>query len=500
MGLKKSSITFFLLIIGMVVWGQTETVQYDVHRNIITLEQLSELDLSQTLIKRSPWFYVQERDLDENGQRIILDTVKIDASEPLGYRGDYWRFRIHFNKVTKQAGNANQYLIEGITLFRDTVRSLKGFLMLDSVKHNLYDVGDYDAEVEAVGTIFGHYLLAETDTSIPNSGKYSGKATFNFIQQGGEILYDDNLFLSDGFCNNMYEGVFESYDGLVREKCNWGDYRIPDSDSLDYGAAEFWPNRKDHGWELWALAEYGRASDLMETLWYADDHWYVKYVPNDYSSDHYFTSGYDYHFSDSCYHAVAEKVSRKAWGKAFDHRTNYNYYRDTTDYKLNASTRSAVFHAMSDAGKEAFAVWNDLVLANTGFFAETDEAIVDIWYANDMEVVFLKNGIMDSCIIAGSDYGVYGKNRIYVGCEGFDCDNHVHLYFYRIADEPHHHTQFLCSYVNPASFEMFGEGQEDWYRINREQGGAMMWYKDDLYFRAWDGKEVVYYRVRLVKK
>ena len=47
---------------------------------------------------------------------------------------------------------------------------------------------------------------------------------------------------------------------------------------------------------------------------------------------------------------------------------------------------------------------------------------------------------------------------------------------------------------------MFGEGKEDWYRINREQGGAMMWYKDDLYFRAWDGKEVVYYRVRLVKK
>ena len=45
---------------------------------------------------------------------------------------------------------------------------------------------------------------------------------------------------------------------------------------------------------------------------------------------------------------------------------------------MNASTRSAVFHAMSDAGKEAFAIWNDLALANTGYFAETDEAIVDI--------------------------------------------------------------------------------------------------------------------------
>ena len=115
--MKKIFLTFCLFTIGFAGWGQLEMVHCTASTKIVTLEQLSELDLSPTLIKRSPWFYVQERDLDENGQRIILDTVKIDASEPLGYRGNYWRFRIHFNKVTKQAGNANQYLIEGITLF-----------------------------------------------------------------------------------------------------------------------------------------------------------------------------------------------------------------------------------------------------------------------------------------------------------------------------------------------------------------------------------------------
>lgn len=215
-----------------------------------------------------------------------------------------------------------------------------------------------------------------------------------------------------------------------------------------------------------------------------------------------FSPGYDYHFADSCYRAVAEKVSRRDWEKAFAHRIEYNYYRDTSDFYQNAQAKLSVFRAMNDESKEALAIWNDIALVNVGQFQETKESIVDIWYANQMETVFVKNGVMDSCIIAGNDYGVYGKNRIYVGCEGFDCDNYVHLYFYRIADEPYHHTQFLCDYSNHATFErtVSDSESEAWNNINRTQGGAMMWYKDDLYFRAWDGKEVVYYRVRLVGK
>lgn len=217
-----------------------------------------------------------------------------------------------------------------------------------------------------------------------------------------------------------------------------------------------------------------------------------------------FSPGYDYHFADSCYRAVAEKVSRRDWEKAFAHRIEYNYYRDTSDFYQNAQAKLSVFRAMNDESKEALAIWNDIALVNVGLFQETKESIVDIWYAIQMETVFVKNGVMDSCIIAGNDYGVYGKNRIYVGCEGFDCDNYVHLYFYRIADEPYHHTQFLCDYSNHATFErtVSDSESEAWNNINRTQGGAMMWYKDDLYFRAWDRDkgDIVYYRVRLVEK
>lgn len=218
-----------------------------------------------------------------------------------------------------------------------------------------------------------------------------------------------------------------------------------------------------------------------------------------------FNPGYGYHFADSCYRAVAEKVSRRDWEKAFAHRMEYNYYRDTSDSFQNSLAKLSVFRAMDDASKEEVTIWGEPGFENVGQFQETGEAIVDIWHPIEMEAVFVKNGIMDSCIIAGSDYGVYGKNRIYVGCEGFDCDNYVHLYFYRIADKPYHHTQFLCDYSNTATFERWTTSDsesEEWDNINRAQNGAMMWYKDALYFRAWDRdlEEIVYYRVKLVER
>ena len=205
----------------------------------------------------------------------------------------------------------------------------------------------------------------------------------------------------------------------------------------------------------------------------------------------YFKPGRSYGTTRPTYHAIAETINGEEWHNAYAHRAEYNYYRDT-NFRGKQATMLAVIHEMNDSGK-ATLKWNDLYLANTGFIKETGEAIVDIWYFNQMEAVFVKDSKMDSTLLAGSEYSTYGKNRIYVGSESFDCDGHVSLYFYRTTDNPHHHTQFLCHYANHDDFYIPCESEaeyDNWYSKD-----FLFWYKNYLYLRTSGG----YYRIHLEK-
>ena len=203
------------------------------------------------------------------------------------------------------------------------------------------------------------------------------------------------------------------------------------------------------------------------------------------SSDIYsdiYRDGYSYHLKKSSYTIKEEQVTREMWEEAYNHRFEYNYYRDTTDWWNNKNAKVAAFRTLSENGKESYA-WDDLVIDNIGHIIATDEYIVDIAYANDMNAVFVKDGVADSCIIAGSVYSAYGTNRIYVGCQGFDCDNHVWLYFYQTTDEPYHQTKFLCEYrkgdLDFGYYPIEDVDEAEWYSKN-----PMVWYKDRLYYRA----------------
>ena len=209
---------------------------------------------------------------------------------------------------------------------------------------------------------------------------------------------------------------------------------------------------------------------------------------------------YSFCLKDSCYTVVEEPVTREMWEEAHNHRLEYNFYRDTTDFYNNKSAEVAAFRTLSNEGQSSY-VWTDLWLCNIGRFTATEEDIVDIWYANEMNAVFVKDGVADSCIICGSHYSAYGTNRIYVGCQGFDCDNFVWLFFYQTIDKPYHQTKFLCEYRNESvtfehsSVDRFD--QEKWYSKN-----PMIWYKDMLYYRAMDSYDYQpkYYRLQLHHK
>jgi len=221
------------------------------------------------------------------------------------------------------------------------------------------------------------------------------------------------------------------------------------------------------------------------------------------SSDIYsdiYRDGYSFHLENSCYTIKEDQVTREMWEEAYTHRLEFNYYRDTTDcWDLDAKV--AAFRTLSEFGKESY-VWEDLGLCNIGHISATDEYIVDIWHENEMEAVFVKDGVADSCIIAGSDYSAYGTNRIYVGCHGFDCDNHVWLYFYQTTDKPYHQTKFLCEY-RKGDLDFGYHSIEDIDDTEWYSKYPMVWYKDRLYYRAihYTGdNHPEYYRLQILRK
>lgn len=169
-----------------------------------------------------------------------------------------------------------------------------------------------------------------------------------------------------------------------------------------------------------------------------------------------------------------EVITEQEWTNAVQHRAEYNCHRDTMDWHRRKRAEVAVFETLRDEDKTAY-VCTDLWLTNIGMFVERDETIVEIWHANDMEAVFVGNGVADTCRIAGSDFGVYSKDGIFVGCEGFDCDNHVHLYFYQHVDVS-----------APCHIRWLGEYTCSSYLQNYNDENALAWYKGCLYWTGFD--------------
>ena len=62
--------------------------------------------------------------------------------------------------------------------------------------------------------------------------------------------------LADGFSNNECIAIWTSYKTGKKMKCNWGDFRIPNSGRLDIGAGEFSVAEEyvKYGWENYTRA------------------------------------------------------------------------------------------------------------------------------------------------------------------------------------------------------------------------------------------------------
>jgi hypothetical protein len=176
---------------------------------------------------------------------------KIKRAETLGYIGDnFQRFHIRFISVIQNPTNHYEYLAYGKTMVKENVCSFQGKILV--AKSQLYKC---DIPTYKQGTAICEVVLYEDKKQL-STGFIKGKLITNFvIDDKGKFRYDALMFVADGFSNNQFIGSWTSYKTNASKKCNWGDYRIPDSGDLDSGTGEFIVSEKyvKNGWISYML-------------------------------------------------------------------------------------------------------------------------------------------------------------------------------------------------------------------------------------------------------
>jgi len=200
--------------------------------------------------------------------------TKTDNSQIYGFIGaDYQRLSIHFSSVKKDAQNPTRYLVRGKTLVKNNICNFDGAIVLQALRNldpPYKERGDFDKEHGFVEReISAKYLFKESPQQKAGRIFDGSLKTLVYTDRSDRVHYDDVDSDSDGYSNNQFTGTWKSYRGNTVKKCNWGDYRIPDSGDLDVGAGEFYPNEKyvENGWQAFKLTDEEREKAEKRAWW-----------------------------------------------------------------------------------------------------------------------------------------------------------------------------------------------------------------------------------------
>lgn len=234
-----------------------------------TIDDIRKLDFSHVIMPDTIFIEPDDYDFDKRDYTVNDNAFVLCWFEPIGFRSDnFQRFYIHYDTVYHKGNGV--YYVEGRTRYLDTVRFFSGKLTLDSLRMN-YE--EYLPSTGEFGSLFGHYLYDEDEFS--GGGTLSGKMKIGFAKINGRYYYDAFMLFADGYENNQYEGVWTSKDLSRLEKCNWGDFRIPNSNELDGGCVEFIPCEEflDRGWQTYTYA--WADDDSLWTIYLSDEQWFT---------------------------------------------------------------------------------------------------------------------------------------------------------------------------------------------------------------------------------
>ncbi len=247
------------------------------------------LTFGQTLTQNINNRLIQKKDLP--GKAFSLSPSDFDFSSLFtrtdnsiiyGFIGENCqRIRIKFLTVTKNHSSPDNYLVYGKSMVKNNICEFTGTLTISNImKYKTMSYG-VDNEYKNKGikgeyVILGTYSLSENLTQA-HPGIFKGAFQSNFyLDKSNKVIYDDIDNVSDGFTNNQFIGKWVSYKSNVIKRCNWGDYRIPNSGDFDIGAGEFSPDDKylKFGWQtirdLSISQTNEKARQIEEAKWWAE--------------------------------------------------------------------------------------------------------------------------------------------------------------------------------------------------------------------------------------
>lgn len=126
------------------------------------------------------------------------------------------------------------------------------------------------------GTVTGDIVFKE-DSTQPSAGVFRGKVTTDFtLDKKGRLNYDALMMVADGYSKNQCTTIWTSYKTGKSQKCNWGDYRMPDSRELDSGAGDVHIEEKyiPNGWQTFVAAYNGSDNDGEKARKIEDAEWW----------------------------------------------------------------------------------------------------------------------------------------------------------------------------------------------------------------------------------
>jgi hypothetical protein len=175
---------------------------------------------------------------------------------------DNQRIKVKLTSISKNPGNAGEYLVSGKSNVKDVICDFNGTITITEIKevkelHYGVDNEYFNKGIKAQGILIANYDFNENPQQ-DHSGSFRGILYSKwYLNAGNQIQYDDIRSFSDEYMNNAYIGTWTSYSTGKEKLCNWADHRIPlANNDFDVGTGEFSPGEKyyDKGWEAYHQA------------------------------------------------------------------------------------------------------------------------------------------------------------------------------------------------------------------------------------------------------
>lgn len=255
----------FLILFAMsrLVFGQTEAEDYK-------KTQLKNEDLINVELK---------------SQFVSYDFSKLwtqtENQYVYGFIGDnYQRIRVKIIKVTKQPNSSDTYDVYGKSMVKNNIDEFHGTMTITNIRKYIVTLLGVDDEFKNKGfkgsfSMVGDYMFSENKDQM-HSGIFKGTFRSDFyLDKNGKEHYNDIDNYSDRYNNNQFVGQWSQYDGKIIKRCNWGDFRIPNSGDFDIGAGEISPDDKylKYGWQnlreiVISSSSASKATKSESTVWW----------------------------------------------------------------------------------------------------------------------------------------------------------------------------------------------------------------------------------------